>query len=211
VVASTDPFALENVGARGRRVLVLLGNIPLLGQERGNIQVFYALKKRNLGALFVTNRAWGHLHVQPMLDSLDLKWTTAPYLGRFRKGMGIREWGRNIACIISGSMTLWRLLREYKPTHIHVCNIDHFINFLPVLAMTRVPLVYRLGDIPAKHRKAYRILWKRIIIPRTSKFVCISEFLRRSLISLGAPEDKCRVIYNEAPVRIHHAVSGSKF
>ena len=72
MVASTDPVALENVGARSRRVLVLLGNIPLLGQERGNIQVFYALKKHNLGAVFVTNRAWGHLHVQPMLDSLSL-------------------------------------------------------------------------------------------------------------------------------------------
>jgi glycosyltransferase involved in cell wall biosynthesis len=210
VVASTDPLALENVDARSRRVLVLLGNIPLLGQERGNIQVFYALKRHNVDALFVTNRAWGHQCIQPMLDSLGLKWTAASYLGRFRKGMGIREWWRNIACIARGSLTLWKLLQKYKPTHIHLCNVDHFINFLPVLLMTRVPLIYRLGDVPARHRKEYRLLWQRIIIPKISKFVCISEFAKSSLVSLGAPEEKCRVIYNQAPARKRPAVSSSK-
>ncbi len=53
------------------------------------------------------------------------------------------------------------------------------------------------------------MLWKGIIIPRISKFVCISDFVKRSLVSLGASEGKCRVIYNEAPVRKRSEASGS--
>ena len=200
MVAGTDLHTGDHERIRQRRVLVLLGNIPLLGQERGNIQVFYALQRMNVDALFVTNRDWGHERVQPALDSLGLSWTVAAYAGRFRRGMKAREWMRNSARIASGSFTLMRLLLRYKPTHIHICNIEHFINFLPVLGLTRVPVIYRLGDIPATHRAAYRSFWTKAIVPRVSRFVCVSEYVRSSLLTLGVPEAKCCVIYSEAPV-----------
>ena len=161
----------------------------------------------NVDALFVTHRDWGHSLVQPALDSLGLSWTVSAYVGRFRKGMGIREWVWNFARIISASTTLLRLLWRYKPTHIHVCNIEHFINFLPVLVLTRVPVIYRLGDVPAIHRKAFRILWTRAIVPRVSRFVCVSEHVKSSLLALGVPETKCRVIYSEPPVRVQPTAS----
>jgi len=202
MISSTDISAGSYVRQR-RRVLVLFGNAPLLGQERGNIQVFYALKKRGVDALFVTNREWGGDVVQPALDSLELNWTVAAYVRRFQKGMGLREWVRNIWRVISGSFTLCKLIIRYKPTHIHISNSMHFVNFLPVLVLTRVPIVYRLGDVPETHRKVFRMLWTKAIVPRVSTFVCISEYVKSSISALGVADTKCRVIYNEAPVRIH--------
>ena len=209
MTADADLNADEQPGRRQRRVLVLFGHIPLLGQERGNIQVFYALQRMNVDALFVTNRDWGYAHVQPALDALGLNWTEASYTGRFRKGMGIGEWARALARIVSGSVTLLRLCSQYKPTHIHICNIEHFINFLPALVLTRVPVIYRLGDVPAIHREAFRTLWRRVVVPRVSSFVCVSEYVRCALLDLGASETKCSVIYSEAPVRVRSVTSGT--
>lgn len=191
----------ELMSIRKRRVLVLFGNVPLLGQERGNIQVFHALRRKNVDALFVTNRHRGDMRVQPMLDALGLSWTVATYFDRFRRGMGVGDWASNLRRIASGSITLMRLVLEYRPTHIHVGSVEHFINFLPVLALTKVPVIYRIGDVPAVHRKAFRILWKRIIMTRVARFVCVSEYVKSALLALGASEEKCNVIYSEPPVR----------
>lgn len=209
MAGGTDLHLVEQTGRRQRRVLVLLGQIPLLGQERGNIQVFYALQRMNVDALFVTNHEWGYAHIQPVLDALGLNWTEAAYTGRFRKGMGIGEWARTLARIVSGSVTFLRLCSQYKPTHIHICNIEHFINFLPALVLTRVPVIYRLGDVPATHREAFRTLWRKVVVPRVSRFVCVSEYVKRSLLDLGVPETKCSVIYSEAPVRTRSVTSGN--
>ena len=198
----TDLPEGDRGGPRQRRVLVLFGNIPLLGQERGNIQVFYALRRKGVDALFVTNRKWGGVLVQPILDSLDLKWSVATYGNGFRRGMTFRDWVKNMGLIVSGSVTLFRLILKYKPTHIHICNVSHFINFFPVMLLTRVPLIHRIGDVPAVHRRIYRVLWTRIIVPKASHFVCVSEYVRSSILALGVPESKCSVIYSEAPVRV---------
>lgn len=209
MTTGTDLHADEQPEQRQRRVLVLFGHIPLLGQERGNIQVFYAMQRMNVDALFVTNRDWGYAHVQPALDVLGLNWTEAAYIDRIRKGMGIREWARTLARIVSGSVTLLRLCSQYKPTHIHICNIEHFVNFLPALVLTKVPVIYRLGDVPETHRKAFRFLWRRVVMPKVSRFVCVSEYVKFSLVDLGAPETKCSVIYSEAPVRVRSVTSNS--
>jgi glycosyltransferase involved in cell wall biosynthesis len=103
--------------------------------------------------------------------------------------------------IVSGSVSLLRLNFQYKPTHVHVCNIAEFINFLPALLTMRVPVIFRVGDIPATHRKAFGILWTKIVVPRVARFVCVSEYVKSSLLALDVPESKCRVIYSQAPVR----------
>ena len=194
-----------------RRVLVLFGNIPLLGQERGNIQVFHALRQLGVEALFVTNRQWGGVHIQPFLDFLDLKWVVATYGYRFRKGMSLREWIKVIGIAARDSITLIRLMRRYNPTHIHLSNADHFVHFLPALTVTRIPVIYRVGDAPAVHRKIYRALWAWMIARRVTRFVCVSEYIRSSIVAQGVPESKCTVIYSEAPVRIKaHGQAASK-
>ena len=77
------------------RVLVIFGNIPLLGHERGNIQVFNALKERGVEALFVTHKEYGHEVIQPALDRLGHRWTWRPTRACSRagwtSGRGLRD------------------------------------------------------------------------------------------------------------------------
>lgn len=183
------------------RVLVMLGGIPLWGQERGNIQVFTALKDAGVDALFVTHKGYGHEVIQPALDKLGLRWTVATYAGLLSRGMSLREWGQRIREVLAGWREFGRAARAYRPTHVHVCNEGHFLNLLPVVRALGVPVVFRLGDAPRQHRGLFRFLWRRAIIPSVSQFVCVSEFIRQRLLEAGAPAEKVRVIYSHPQER----------
>ena len=65
----------------------------------------------------------------------------------------------------------------------------------------RTPLVYRLGDVPTQHNALYRFVWRWGIVPRVARFVCISEYIRRSLLATGVPAEKAQVLYSYPPER----------
>src|SRR5690606_35653862 len=183
------------------RVLVVLGNYALNGQERGNIEVFRAVKARGVDALFATHADWGHVHLQPALDRLGLRWTTLPYARHFTKRTTTTGWLRNLGQVMRGARAFQRIARTYRPTPIHVANPHYFLSVLPALLLTRTPVVYRLGDAPTEHHAFYRILWRRFVIPRVSAFVCVSEYVRERLLATGCPPEKARVIYSHPPAR----------
>ena len=186
----------------GPRVLVVLGNFALNGQERGNIQVFSALKRVGVESLFVTHADWGHRHLQPLLDRLGLQWTTLRYPRHFTKRLSQRGWIGNIKQLLSASRAFGKLIHEYRPTHIHVANPHYFLGVLPALLMTRTPVVYRMGDEPPRHHVLYRWLWRWGIVPRVQAFVCVSEYVREKAIAAGTPAHKTRVIYSHPPERL---------
>ena len=192
---------MSEVRRTGPRVLVVLGNYALNGQERGNIEVFRAVKERGVDALFVTHRDWGHVHLQPTLDRLGLRWTTLPYARHFTKRTTPTGWLRNLGQVMRGARAFRRIAKTYRPTHIHVANPHYVLSVLPALLLTRTPVVYRLGDVPTEHHALYRILWRRFIIPRVSRFVCVSEYVRERLLETGAPAEKTTVIYSHPPAR----------
>ena len=87
------------------------------GQERANILVYEELKRRGVQSLFVTHREWGHVHVQPALDALQLSWTTARYAGRFERRMGLRRWLTNLWDVARASVELQRGAQPAGPAH----------------------------------------------------------------------------------------------
>lgn len=178
------------------RVLVVFGTIPLLGHERGNIQVFNALKKRGADALFVTNKGYGHEMIQPELDRLGHRWTTASFPRRFSRGMSLRTWATRLHDTFEGMVEVWKAGRAFKPTHVHAGHMVYFLIMLPAIKLLGVPVVYRLGDAPARHRPLFRFLWRRILIPNVDQFVCVSEYIRKLLIEAGASPEQVRVIYS---------------
>lgn len=182
-------------------VLVVLGNYALNGQERGNIEVFRATAGRGLSALFVTHKAWGHTHLQPALDGLGLEWTTLPYARHFTKKLSPWGWVQNLGRIVRGSWRFRAIMRRYGPTHIHVANPHYFLCVLPALLLTRTPVVFRLGDVPTEHNVLYRTLWRRVIVPRVDRFVCVSGYIRDRLVETGCPPEKATVIYSHPAAR----------
>lgn len=196
-------------GSSPPRVLVVLGNFALNGQERGNIEVFYAAKDVGVEALFVTHRAWGGHHIQPALDERDLAWTTLDYARHFTKRLSFGGWVRNVGRLLKASWELRRIARKYRPTHIHVANPHYFLSVLPALLLMRTPVVFRLGDVPTQHHILYRLLWRWFVIPRVEQFVCISEYVQKRLLESGAPLHKTQVIYSYPPERLRLSSSSA--
>lgn len=185
------------------RILVIFGNIPLYGQERANIQVMTCLNATGYDILFVTHDQYGFESIQPMLDSLGLRWTEARFPRLISKGMQPREWLDRIGDIVLNNIHISRSIRNFKPTHIHVANEYHFLSALPALVLSRIPIIYRLGDEPRNHRSVFRWLWRSIFRKRVSHFVCISKYIRRRLLVAGVENDDISVIYNFPPDRVN--------
>ena len=183
------------------RVAVTLGGIPLWGQERGNIQVFHALRDAGVEALFVTHHSYGHESIQPALDALDLRWTTAFYPGRWVKGKGPRWLAKRFGEALRSNREFFRAVKAYRPTHVHTMNERYAVDLLPAFKLLGVPVIYRVGDEPSQHRRMFRFAWRSLIAPNVSQFVAISEFVRDSLVEAGVPSSKIRVIYNYPPDR----------
>lgn len=183
-------------GAEARcRILVLFGSIPLFGHERANISVLASLKELGVRSLFLTDEQWGGVHVNPYLERLGLEWAGASYVVRFRRGMGVAEWMRAFGRMLRGNCTILRALGRFRPTHIYVANETYAANMLPALLLTRLPVIYRIGDAPQQHRLAFRLLW-RVLGARASAFVCVSRFILERAVAAGVPRAKLRVIYS---------------
>lgn len=189
--AASPPHSGEPI-----RALVVFGNIPLLGHERGNMQVFNALKTRGVDALFVTNKAYGHEVIQPELDLLGHRWDVATYPRLFSRGMDLKTWGQRLRSLMKGAAEFWRIGRAYEPTHVHVGHMMHFLMMLPAILLLGVPVVYRVGDAPSQHRPIFRFLWRHVVIPQVDHFVCVSEYIRDLIFQAGAPSEKVSVIYS---------------
>lgn len=182
------------------RVLVVLGNLALNGQERGNIEVYRSLAGVGVDALFATHAGWGGRFVQPYLDRLGLAWAPVPYARHFTKRMGPREAVRNVGRVWEGSRAFARIVQEYRPTHVHLANPHYALCVLPALRRLGVPVVYRLGDVPTVH-SFYGPLWRRVLVPLVDRFVCISRFVQRAAVASGVPEEKTQVVLSTPPGR----------
>ncbi|MBE0545460.1 MAG: glycosyltransferase family 4 protein [Verrucomicrobia bacterium] len=192
----------------GVRVLVLFGAIPLHGQERGNIEVFRALAGLGLKARFITHRQWGHLAVQPELDRLELKWTTAPFGPLMGKNLFGPDIFRSLYGMLRTNWVLWREVRGWRPTHLHCMNWLYVLYATPLLFLLRIPMIYRLGDCPPQSTFLHRWLW-RLICRRANSVVCISEFIHSELRQSGGTPRSSQVIYNLPPHRPGHLADAS--
>lgn len=183
------------------RVLALLGNAQLFGQERDAIECVRLARAGGADVLVVTNARWGAHAIEPYLDRLGLPHEPLRYARHFTHALPKAAWPGNLAAIATGSARLLALARAFRPTHLLAGNPHYVLAVLPALAALRVPLVYRLGDVPTTHHALYRQLWQRAILPRTARFVCISGYIRDQVIALGARPEQATVLPTPAPAR----------
>ena len=189
------------MSAPGPRVMVALGNAQLFGQERENVEVLRAARAAGVDALFVTNERWGHREIEPALDRHGLAWARLGYAWHFTHRLPRAQWLPNLGRLATGSRQFLRLMRTYRPTHIQVANPHYVLGILGALSLTRTPVIFRLGDAPTVHHALYRQLWQRAILPRTARFVCVSTFIQRQIIALGADPAKTEVVRPLPPTR----------
>lgn len=182
------------------RILVLFGNVPLLGQERANIETLDRLRQSGCAVRFLIRAEHTATTIQAELRRRGLEFVAVPYYQAVRHGQTPLTWARNIAGILGGSWQLLRHIRSFRATAIHVGSTPNILNFLPALWVTRVPLAFRAGDLPPMHHAVWRLVW-RFALWRSALFVCDSKFVQSRLIALGVLERLTTVIYSPAPRR----------
>jgi glycosyltransferase involved in cell wall biosynthesis len=189
-----------------RRILALLGSVPLWGLELGNMDVLEAMRAAGSDVLFLIRGEWTRDTIQPELNRRGLPWAAVPCFDAIRRGHGLRVWLRNLGGILGGSWHLLRWHRRFHPTHIHAASSEHILNFLPALALLRTPLVYRAGDVPVLHHWLWRAVW-RFTIRRASRVVAISGYMEDTLLASGVPAEKIVRVTNVAPLHPVRATS----
>jgi glycosyltransferase involved in cell wall biosynthesis len=184
-----------------KKIVVILGDGKLLGQQRANIQVFYSLKDENILPVFILGLRQETNETVNYLKMLKFKFERILFSDLFNRGMGFIAALRNSLSLVKSNILLARQLLKIKPEYIHITNEINFRNFFPVLFFSFIPIIYRVGDIPRQHHWVFRYAWKILIIPRTKKFISVSEYVKSILITAGANEKKIKVIYSYPPVR----------
>lgn len=186
--------------AEQNRILVLFGNVPLLGNERANIETMRQLKERGADVLFLIRKEWTEDMLQPELVSQGLAFETVPYFGAARKNLSPLIWAQNIVRIIGASAELLWRARTFRATHVHCGSLAWVLNFMPALMVMRQPLVFRAGEMPPLHHVLWRLVFT-YLRRRAARVVCDSYFMQQQMIALGVPASKCEVVYAPPPKR----------
>lgn len=182
------------------RVLALLGSRVLYGMERANIRVFEALKSAGCSILVVVEDHPAFPVIPHELSQRHIDFVPAPFVGRRVEGYLLHFLFKNPILFLAGNWKIYKLIREFSPSHIHIPNPYYFMNCIIVLSFLRLPVIYRLGDGIATHNLLWRFIWRRII-SRVNHFVVDSRYIRGQLEQLGVPRDRITVIYNAPPLR----------
>ena len=183
-----------------KRVLALLTSKVIYGKERSNIEVYHLLEEqRNVKISVVCNRK-----ANDALKRELSAFQTIPLVipNRYEK-----KWRYLIFAwtYIVGNVMLWWNLMRFRPQLLMMNSEIDFYSFYPALKFYRGPIVYRVGDAPAfKGLSFYRYnshVWNKYVLPRVTRFVCISQYIRKTVQLVGRNSQADKVIYNYPPAR----------
>lgn len=179
------------------RVLVVFGAVPLYGQERATVRLFEAVRELGVKAKFLINADYGHLSVAPELNRLGFEHAPAPYGPLIGSRWTVRQLWQFARGVAGTNWALWREIRRFEPTHLFVMNPAFILYTSPAIFLSRLPLVYRIGDAPPVHSRAHRALW-HLVTRRIDLLVTNADYVARLCREAGFPAQKIRRIYSAA-------------
>ena len=184
------------------RIVALFGPRVFFGQERANVEALASLHAQGCEVLCaVRHENWTELvELRNELSARGLSWKKFHYIDIPRKGWILRTVLRNPYAFVRANMEMISTIRRFRASHIHAFNPFYFLNFLPAIIFSRVPIVYRCGDEPAQHNRLWRFIWKSIC-KRADHFVADSKFIRDRLLLFNINPQKVSIIYSPAPQR----------
>lgn len=210
IVSDSPQIPPETADARpplpltGCRVLALLNSIELFGHEKGNIEVFKALRSAGADIQVGINAVENGGDVGACLREFDFATFTVPFGCQWSKSFFRRQPSLIAACgrdVLRSSLALRRKCRHYRPTHVHLGNALAYSYVAPALAASRVPMVFRVGDEPPTKSRPNLWIWKRCFA-HADVVVANSEFVRRRVLdACPNASHKLHTIYNLAPLQ----------
>jgi glycosyltransferase involved in cell wall biosynthesis len=195
-------IGLNKFKGESPRIVALFGARVFFGQERANVEALAALREKGCEVLCaVRNEDWTELvELRKELSARSLLWKKFHYIDIPRKGWILRAIMRNPYVFVRANLEMINSIRRFRASHIHAFNPFYFLNFIPAIMFSRIPIVYRCGEKPAQHNRLWRALW-RYVCQRADHFVVDSNFIREILLSFNVDPKKISVIYSPAPQR----------
>lgn len=190
------PGSLSNL-----RVLSALNGIELFGHERGNIEVYKAL--RRMGAkVTVGVNAMGNGGA--VADELERE-AFSTFVLPFGPQWSLKFVKRHPYLVLSNPLAVIRCsakfrkaIRTFRPTHIHLGSPLAYSYLFLALTQCSIPVVYRMGDCPPRESVVNLGIW-RFATRRATRVVANSQFVKAAAIDAGVKRGKVDVIYNVAP------------
>lgn len=184
----------------GIRVLAALSGLELFGHERGNIEAFKAFRDQGAEVMVGVN-AKPDNHVTAELhrlgfDTFDLPFAPQWSIKRVRKNPSVAL--TNALAVLRCSWAFHRAIRTFRPSHVHLGSPLAYSYVSLALALSRVPLIYRMGDCPPVDSPFNLKIWQ-VAMRRASWIVANSQFVRNSALTAGVSESRISVIHNLAP------------
>jgi len=195
----------EKLDLAGVRILVVMPSIPLYGMERKNLQIMREMRERGAGVLFITQERYGD-SIRREVEQIGCEWTTAS----FDKLLNISKNPREMASVLyawaKSAWQLWRIYKEYRPTHIHITNFTYFLYSWPVVALLRCKVIMCMPTPPDTYLPPFKqqlsnFVWRYGVERVSDVIVCNSQFTLSQLEKIGVNIRIARVIYNTIPQR----------
>jgi glycosyltransferase involved in cell wall biosynthesis len=184
------------------RVLTALNGLELFGHERGNIEVYKALRDCGADVLVGVNQIENGDKVGAYLRDLGFKTFNLPFGSQWswkwlrQEPLSIFEkWNQLWGC----SRTFSQQIRVFQPTHLHLGSLTTYNYLVPALMSSNVPLIYRVGDAPPINSPYNLHIW-HLAMRRSSKIVANSKFIRQQILAQNIQSEKIEQIYSLAPL-----------
>ena len=193
----------------GLRIIAALNGLELFGHERGNIEVYKAIRRLGAAVTVGVNATENGGDVGRHLRELDFPTVPLPFGNQWSL-----KWLKQdpmslvskVRSVVRCSFEFRRIISEIRPTHILLGSPLAYSYLSLALAACKVPMTYRLGDCPPFASGFNMRIW-HLAMRRTTHAVAISEFVQREAISGGLPTGRVSVIYNLAPSSVERSES----
>lgn len=196
-----EPTAL--IGS-GHRVLVCgAGMVVIGGCERMIFEVMRVCLDRG-AAVHVLVNDWGASRIVNAAESIGATWSYSWLRAPLRRNrltpLGVAAYAWEFA---RSSSDLLRAAAGFRPTCVLVPDYGAALRNsfgLLILRWSGTPVVLTLHNAP-EPGSFYRRLWRWLVNPLVSKYVCNSGFTERELLACGIARDKVLTVLNTTATR----------
>jgi glycosyltransferase involved in cell wall biosynthesis len=187
---------------KGIRVLAAINGMELFGHERGNIEVFKALRDQGAEVKVGVNAREDGGSVGRHLRSIAFETFMVPFgpqwsLKWLKLEGPVFAWNQ-CKNVLGSSRVFSQQIRSFKPTHFALGSELAYSFLALALLRCRQPLIWRMGDAPPTESLFNFPIWK-MGMRRAARVVANSRYVAGTAVSAGLLEDKISVINNLAP------------
>lgn len=192
----------QHQSLQGVRVLAAINGMELFGHERGNIEVFKALRDQGAEVRVGVNARENGGAVGAHLQDIGFETFLIPFGAQWSwqwlklngLGFALNQFKQTFA----SSRAFNEQIKLFRPTHIHLGSELSYSFLALALRRCKHPLIWRMGDAPPTDSRFNLPIWK-MGMRRATRVVANSRYVAGTAVSAGLNSDKISVINNLAP------------